>query len=388
MRGLAVKRHLPFVPRRLQDRVLRGVTAVFGDVLGQFLEDDADVSIKGSAYPARIVRVERETARTVTLQLELEQGYRLHYKAGQSVCISFAIGPVLWRRHYALSSAPEENRVAITVQKIFQGRVSSWVLDRTITGQRVYLEDPHGDFVLPADNPQDQRYILLAAGAGIAPIRSLVVDLLGKNPQANITLVYCTRTDNDVVFRRELEAWEHRHPGFRLHLHQSRRDGYSNDLSRRLSGEQFLSLVGDVAGANIYLCAPAGLTKVVTDALSAIGVPESSVHIQLFSAQAHVTEMAELKPRTIVFEAQGLLASRYSLQQQHVTTLSEAAREAHVRIDQACTSGSCKACRVRLLHGSVVMDEPNTLSVDEARSGYVLACVAYPCEDVVVELPR
>lgn len=383
-----MKRHLPFVPRGLQDRVLRGVTAVFGDVLGPLIEDDADVSIKGSAYPARIVRVERDTARTVTLQLELEQGYRLHYRAGQTVCVTFAIGPVLWRRHFALSSAPEENRVAITVQKIFKGRVSSWVLDRTITGQRVYLEDPVGDFILPADDPQYQRYIMLAAGAGIAPIRALIVDVLGKNPQADITLVYCTRTEYDIVFRRELEGFTHRHPGFRLHYHHSRRDGYSNDLSRRLTGEGFLTLVGDVSAANIYLCAPAGLTRTVTDALSAIGVPESAVHIQLFSAQAHVTDTAELKPRTVVFEAQGLLGSRYSLRQQHVTTLADAAREANVRIEQACNNGSCKSCRVRLLHGSVVLDEPNTLSVDEARAGYVLACVAYPCEDVVVELPR
>jgi hypothetical protein len=35
----------------------------------------------------------------------------------------------------------------------------------------------------------------------------------------------------------------------------------------------------------------------------------------------------------------------------------------------------------------VLMDEPNGLSIEDARSGYVLACLAYPCEAVVVRLP-
>ena len=33
------------------------------------------------------------------------------------------------------------------------------------------------------------------------------------------------------------------------------------------------------------------------------------------------------------------------------------------------------------------MDEPNSLSIDDAKNGYVLGCIAYPTESVVVKLP-
>lgn len=385
-----VKIRLPLVPKRLQRQVRRQFAEwvsnpVLLDILG---EDEGDTSVKDTGYPARVVRIIQETPKSVTVEVALEGGYRLNYRAGQHVCVSFLLGKTWFRRSFSFSSCPEENRISFTVKRILHGRVSSYVAERLRIGERVILDHPEGEFVLPAESTHDQRYVFLAAGSGIVPIYSMIKDLLGKNPLIDITLVYCNRTPEDAIFRRDLEVAERKHPHLKVIWHYTRRDGYGHDHSRRLTGEKVLALVGDAAQASYYVCAPAGLAKSFLETLTAIGVPESRARFELFTAASHVSEAAELRPRAVVFETSGLLNRQVAVEQTRVETLLETATTAGVKIATPCAGTNCKVCKVKISHGTVVMDEPNNLSVDEAQSGYVLACVAYPCEDVAIQLPR
>lgn len=378
------------MPKRLQRQVRRQFAEwvsnpVLLDILG---EDEGDTSIKDTGYPARVVRITQETSKSVTVEVVLEGGYRLNYRAGQHVCVSFLLGKTWFRRIYSFSSCPEENRITFTTKRIVHGRVSSYIAERLRIGERVIIENPQGEFVLPAESTHDQRYVFLAAGSGIVPVYSMIKDLLGKNPLIDITLVYCNRTPEDAIFRRDLEQAERKHSHLKVIWHYTRRDGYGHDHSRRLTGEKVLALIGDATQASYYVCAPAGLAKSFLETLTAIGVPESRARFELFSAASHVSEDAELRPRTVTFESVGLVNRQVTVEQPRVETLLETATAAGVKISPQCAGANCKACRVKITQGSAVMDEPNSLSVDESQSGYVLACVAYPCEDISVQLPR
>ncbi len=59
-------------------------------------------------------------------------------------------------------------------------------------------------------------------------------------------------------------------------------------------------------------------------------------------------------------------------------TVLEAGLEAGAEMAFSCTVGGCGTCRVRLVSGRVEMSEPNCLSDEERREGYVLACVSRP----------
>lgn len=378
------------MPRRLQRQVRRQIaewvsSPVLLDMLG---EEEGDVSIKDTGYSARVVRISQETSKAVTVEVALEGGYRMNYRAGQHVCVSFALGNTWFRRTFSFSSCPEENRMAFTVKRILHGRVSSYVAERLRIGERVIIEDPSGEFVLPTESPYEQRYVFLAAGSGIVPVYSMIKDLLGKHALADITLVYCNRTPDDALFRREIEAIERKRPQVKVHWHYTRREGYGHDHGRRLTGEKVLAMIGDATQANYYVCAPAGLAKSFLEALTAIGVPESRAKFELYSASSHVSESAELRPRELVFETAGLIARQVVVTQTRVETLLDSALAAGVKIPHQCTVGNCNACKLKIVQGTAVMDEPNSLSVDDAQSGHVLACVAYPCEDLVIQVPR
>ncbi|MGH6841268.1 MAG: 2Fe-2S iron-sulfur cluster-binding protein, partial [Methylocella sp.] len=63
----------------------------------------------------------------------------------------------------------------------------------------------------------------------------------------------------------------------------------------------------------------------------------------------------------------------------------DTADKANVYIDNACRSGTCGACRIKLLSGKVHMPVEDSLTEEEKSRGYILACQAQAESDVVVE---
>lgn len=344
-------------------------------------------SLEENAFLAQVTQITHETPRAVTIEFELLDGYRFSYRAGQYVAISLAIGGVTFQRCFSLSSAPDENRHAITVQKVFHGRVSTYLNDALRVGDRFYVSEPGGDFVLPATLPEEQRYLMVAGGSGIVPVYSLIKDLLGKNPGIEIQLVYFSRSAEQCIFRRELERLDRQHPGLLVQFHFTRKEGGYHDPARRLTSEGVLALVSDPAASLFYVCGPNSLVKACMEGLHSAGVEESRIRIELFNRPPINLSQTELKPRLITFLPASMFGKVRHVRQRRVETILETARSAGIVIPQKCSVGNCGTCKVRIKSGSVIMDEPNSLSVEEARDGHVLGCVAYPCENLVVQLP-
>ncbi len=68
-------------------------------------------------------------------------------------------------------------------------------------------------------------------------------------------------------------------------------------------------------------------------------------------------------------------------------TVLEAGLAAGIAMPFSCAMGGCAACKVLLLEGEVVMEEPNCLTAAERAEGYVLACVGRPSGACHVRIP-
>jgi len=66
-------------------------------------------------------------------------------------------------------------------------------------------------------------------------------------------------------------------------------------------------------------------------------------------------------------------------------TILDVADEVGVSIDNACRSGTCASCRVRLVSGNVTMAVEDALSQQDKAEGYILACQARVRGDVQVD---
>jgi len=119
-----------------------------------------------------------------------------------------------------------------------------------------------------------RRTLLIAAGAGITPIRALFESLPGRG--ADVILLYRASTAEDLVLYRELTHIA-RKRGFGLYPLLGPRTGPDP-----LAPAALRRLVPDLAAREVYLCGPPGLTAAATKHLRHAGVPSRRIHTEAF----------------------------------------------------------------------------------------------------------
>jgi ferredoxin len=119
----------------------------------------------------------------------------------------------------------------------------------------------------------------------------------------------------------------------------------------------------------------------VKAALLGLGVHETQIRTEAFGTvtrdpaarRARSTEIAG----TVVFQGSDMTAPVPA-----DATILDVADELGVFIDNACRSGTCASCRVRLVSGDVSMAVDDALTEQDKGDGYILACQAKVRGDV------
>lgn len=126
------------------------------------------------------------------------------------------------------------------------------------------------------------------------------------------------------------------------------------------------------------------MMEAVKAALIALGVNEGNIRTEAFGT---VTRDPTVRT-TVSRETCGRVlfqGSDISIPLRVDATILDAADEAGVVIENACRSGTCGSCRVKLVSGSVSMGVQEALSSSEKAEGYILACQAKGRGDVTVD---
>ncbi|MFI5936993.1 2Fe-2S iron-sulfur cluster-binding protein [Actinoplanes sp. NPDC051494] len=327
----------------------------------------------------RVAEVVRETAEATTLVLEDVEGSVFDFLPGQFFTLVLDIGGRTVRRAYSASSAPGSTRVTLTIKRTTDGYASAHVRDVVRPGDDLRILGPSGSFHV--DRPY-RELVLLAAGSGITPMMSIIRSVLAGAQDTRITLLYGNRTEAGIIFSAALADLARAHPT-RLSVHHvlSRPGPQWGGRRGRLDPETVGGVLAELApgaGAHFYSCGPAGMLAGVNAVLDEIGVPAERRHEETFGslparAGAGVEQKMTVGDLGTVTVAAG-------------QTLLDAGLEAALPLPYSCTVGSCGECRIRLRAGEVTMAEPNCLSRADRDRGFILACVAQPRTEVVVEL--
>jgi NAD(P)H-flavin reductase len=155
---------------------------------------------------ARVAAVHRETADSWTLALDPPAGQGAWvYRAGQfNMLYAFGVGEV----PISISgSAPRQGTLLHTVRSV--GTVSS-ALTRLKRGDAVGVRGPYGN-AWPVEEAVGSDVLIAAGGLGLAPVRPVLRALLaGRERYGKLTLLYGARRPEEILYRREIEAWRGR----------------------------------------------------------------------------------------------------------------------------------------------------------------------------------
>src|SRR5215813_11844446 len=151
---------------------------------------------------ATVVDIVTETPRTRTLVLDIP-GWPGH-RAGQHVDVRLtAEDGYQAQRSYSIASAPEDEHVLLTVERLDDGEVSPYLTDELRPGDRLELRGPIGGYFVWEES-LGGPLLLVAGGSGVVPLRAILRHHRAVESRILLRLLYSSRTLDEVIYRDEL----------------------------------------------------------------------------------------------------------------------------------------------------------------------------------------
>jgi ferredoxin-NADP reductase len=336
----------------------------------------------------RVARIFVETADVKTFRLVDPAGGALPfaYLPGQFLTLAVDVTGKKAKRSYTMASSPARSDYCeITVRREAQGAVSAHLHDRVREGDFLQVTAPSGKFSFTGEDRDS--IVLIGGGVGVTPMMSVLRYLTDRSWQGEIFFVYGSKSDENVIYRNEIEYLKARHPNVRAVLVAEKSDPRRWPHETGFITRELLArAVPDIAGRHVHLCGPPPMMSAVRTALQELGVPAGQIETEVFTGKERPLA-APAVPSTIAPSAVvTFVRSNRSVPLPPDRTILEAAEEAGVDIDYSCRSGVCGACKVKLLAGSVAMEVEDALTPDDRLQGLILACQARASSPVSVDV--
>jgi ferredoxin-NADP reductase len=185
-------------------------------------------------------------------------------------------------RSYSIASAPEDSRVALTVERINDGEVSPYLTEELRIGDQLELRGPVGGYFnwrMEDGGP----LLLLAGGSGLVPLMAMLRHRAVTGSTVDARLLLSVRSPDDLLYRDELARLAAGN-GAMIHCTFTRNapEDWSG-FARRVDAEM-LTAVGPAADRRprIFICGPTAFVESAANLLVQIGHQPESIRTERF----------------------------------------------------------------------------------------------------------
>ena len=226
-------------------------------------------------YQARVAGIRDLTWEIREIILDVIGGVDFSFVAGQYVQVFLpgtesSVEPRY--RAYSMASPPSAKPLlTFFVKREPKGVVSPYLCDQLRPGDTLAIRGPFGDFRLQAS---EREILLIAGGSGLAPIRSMLLEMAQTPPARTTTLYFSARARRDLFAVEEMQSFQSTLPGFRFipalsnPLPGDRWDGEKGGITAVL--DRKLALLDN---HEAYLCGSAGMIDASLRVLKTKGLP-------------------------------------------------------------------------------------------------------------------
>ena len=207
------------------------------------------------------VRAENARVKTFRLSLPTPQPFL----AGQHFVVRLtADDGYTAQRSYSVGSPPGDGaEIELTIERLEDGEVSTYLHDELVVGDTVEVRGPIGGwFVWDGASPA----LLIGGGSGVVPLMSML--RLARSTGGEAHLVASFRTQDDVVYADELAG-----PDVAVILTRVRAEG-------RMTADDLRPFVGP--DTIVFICGSSPFANAATDQVMALGVPADRIRIERF----------------------------------------------------------------------------------------------------------
>jgi ring-1,2-phenylacetyl-CoA epoxidase subunit PaaE len=350
-------------------------------------------------FDLKVKDIVHETKDAISIVFEQPADKKIEYKSGQFLTLIAPVQGKDVRRAYSLCSSPfVDQDLAVTVKRVDDGVMSNWLADNLKPGGRLKVMEPMGQFTTEFNKSRKRHLIMFAGGSGITPMMSIIKSILTQEPESIVSLIYCNRDIDSIIFKDVLERMQTKDEG-RLHVIHildnapMNWQGYSGLLNHEMLTKLFERIPDwGIENSTYLMCGPEGMMKNAESLLALRHIPKEKIFKESFvqgtikdeKKETVVAPSGELKAREVTIRYDG---QEYKVMVPPNKAILETALDQGIDLPYSCQSGLCTACRGKALSGQVKLDEEEGLSQSERAEGYVLTCVGHPLtDDVVIEI--
>jgi ferredoxin-NADP reductase len=223
---------------------------------------------------------ETPSARTLVLDIDGWPGHR----AGQHADVRLtAEDGYQTERSYSIASPPEDPAISLTIERIDDGEVSPYLAGDVRDGDQFELRGPiGGHFTWRAE--QGGPLLLVGGGSGLVPLMAMLRHRAAARSDARTVLLVSSRTEEDILYRAELDRLRSEGDGLAVHhtLTRGAPEGWGG-FERRVDAAMLTEVGPPVADApRIFVCGPTPFVEAVADLLVGMGHAPASIHAERF----------------------------------------------------------------------------------------------------------
>ena len=315
-----------------------------------------------------------------------------YFRAGQYLSLKLPLEGSFVTRAYSLCSSPKDalkGRAAITVRSNPGGFAADKLLAALKPGDEVIASDPQGFFYY--EDLRDAKHVVgLAGGSGITPFLSMAYALRDGAEDFELTLLYGSRDEESILFKKELDEVAAACPKFRVvHvLSDEEKAGYEHGF---ITAELIKKYAPADAEYSVFLCGPEGMYRFLKPEIEKLALPERLFRRKMIDVTKTPWELDGYPQqcRDKIFNLTVRQGDReYKLSASANETVLTAIERAGIKAPSHCRSGECGWCRSRMLEGSVFIPQENELRRwADKEYGYIHPCSSFPTSDIVLEVP-
>jgi ferredoxin-NADP reductase len=232
---------------------------------------------------ASIANIKPETPNVKTFTLKLPSWMR--HRAGQHYDIRLtAEDGYQAQRSYSIASEPErEGEVDITVERLDDGEVSSYLHDVVTQGDRIEVRGPIGGYFV-WEAGMNEPLLLIAGGSGVVPLMSMIRHRAASEAKNPTALLYSSRSFEDVIYYDELDRLSKSNAGLQIfHTLTRSQPADWKGYARRIDEAMLREVAGPLgSSAQVFICGPTLMVESAANALVKIGIDANRIRTERF----------------------------------------------------------------------------------------------------------
>lgn len=227
-------------------------------------------------YPGHLVQIDEMSPTVRNFHFEFKEPARFGFEPGQFVMVEVPRDGKMVRKPYSIASAPElPNKIELCIKKVEGGYVSSYFFDLKV-GYVMPMEAPLGVFKMKA--PYPEHLVFVATGTGVAPLRSMIHQLLHDGYTGKMTLILGVRYENEILFDAEFKELAAKHSNFSYIVTISRPETWTGE--KGYVQDQIKKHFSDPKGIEIYACGLVPMINSLKETLESLGYEKKVLHFE------------------------------------------------------------------------------------------------------------